>query len=65
MKYEAGQTLREQDTDASDVDALTLASPGMSIKHHCIMSRLTALHLITLDRLVHLLLLVAHIIRRL
>ncbi|DBA68143.1 TPA: hypothetical protein ACH3X2_013950 [Trebouxia sp. C0005] len=29
MKYEAGQTLREQDTDASDVDALTLASPGV------------------------------------
>lgn len=29
MKYETGRTLREQDIDASDVDALTLASPGV------------------------------------
>ncbi len=53
MKYEAGRTLREQDMDASDVDVLTLASPGMSIKHRFIMSKVTALHLISIDRLVH------------
>ncbi len=64
MKYEAGRTLQEQDTDASDVDALTLASPGMSIKHHFIIFKVTALHLISIDRLVHLLPLVV-IIRRL
>ncbi len=65
MKYEAGQTLLEQDMNASDVDALTLASPGMSIKHRLIMFKVTALHLISIDRLVHLLPFVVHIIRRL
>ncbi len=54
MKYEAGRTLREQDTDASDVDALTLASPGMSIKHHFIMFTVTALHLISISIFCHL-----------
>ncbi len=63
MKYEAGRTLREQDTDASDVDALTLASPGMPIKHHFITFKVCALHLISIDRLVHLLPLVVIITR--
>ena len=53
MKYETGRTLREQDTDASDVDALTLASPGMSIKRYFTMFKVTALHLISITRLVH------------
>ena len=53
MKYETGRTLREQDIDASDVDALTLASPGMSIKRYFTTFKVTALHLISITRLVH------------